>query len=327
MCLFTASGCFCENEHKQFVSEYGKSYIRLLYSLFKSTDLKKDRISHRFAKYFKFFQKYARKLKKSCASKFDVLPVPLTVRRFPFRLNQFIIFFTCIVFGVFMQEHNDLSAEIYDLLRDGRQLSISGITRELKARGLNEHRLIVTGYLRALHDLDYLNEFDLSPSKIYTLKDAGAGSFSKSEKKASLNTENTAGGFEIYTSVGDKISKLTSPDVRLETAVYIFSTLFDRPCFESELSAAGIDAALLSKYFGPADASEKLVFKSKSEYKRYYDEIPSLSKGSTAYEIHAEKLDTDFFMRAVKILNALLKDAIDISELVSKSGNKSLLDF
>ncbi|MCL2863609.1 MAG: hypothetical protein FWE54_05975 [Methanimicrococcus sp.] len=80
-----------------------------------------------------------------------------------------------------MQEHNDLSTEIYDLLKGGRQLSISGITRELKARNLNEHRLIVTGYLRALHDLDCLNEFDLSPSKIYTLKNTGdAGNFTKS---------------------------------------------------------------------------------------------------------------------------------------------------
>ena len=245
-----------------------------------------------------------------------------------------------------MQEHNDLSAEIYDLLKDGRQLSISGVTRELKARNLNEHRLIVTGYLRALHDLDHLNEFDLSPSKIYTLKNTGnagsflkAGAFSTSGASGASGASVTSGagiykkesfgsaGFEIYSMVGEKVSKMTSAAVRLETAVYIFSTLFDRPCFESELAAAGIDSSQISRYFGSSDAAEQLVFKSKSDYKKYYDEIPSLTKGSLAYEIYTEKLDTDFLMRAVNLLNSLLKDAADISELVSKSGNKSLLDF
>ena len=244
-----------------------------------------------------------------------------------------------------MQEHNDLSVEIYNLLKDGRQLSISGITRELKARSLNEHRLIVTGYLRALHDLDCLNEFDLSPSKIYTLKKpgdtgtgTGAGLFSKSGAFGPLSSgtsgagvsrkaAGSSGGFEIYSLVGDKISKTTSAAVRLETAIYIFSALFDRPCFESELGAAGIDPSQISRYFGSTDASEQLVFKSKSDYKKYYDEIPSLAKGSPAYEIHTDKLDTDFLMRAVNILNSLLKEAADISDLVSKSGNKSLLNF
>jgi len=236
-----------------------------------------------------------------------------------------------------MQEHNDLSAEIYDLLKDGRQLSISGVTRELKARNLNEHRLIVTGYLRALHDLDHLNEFDLSPSKIYTLKNTNSvGTFPKSGASGAFNAFSAAAskktafgfsGFEIYSMVGEKISKMTPTAVRLETAVYIFSTLFDRPCFESELGAAGIDPSQITRYFGSPDVSEQLVFKSKSDYKKYYDEIPSLTKGSPAYEIYTEKLDTDFLMRAVNLLNSLLKDATDISELVSKSGNKSLLDF
>lgn len=221
-----------------------------------------------------------------------------------------------------MQEHSDLSAEIYDLLKDGRQLSISGITRELKARNFNEHRLIVTGYLRALKDMDYLNEFDLSPSKIYTLKtdEKNAGAFAK------VKNAKTA---DIYGLVGDKISKMTSASIRLETAVYIFGVLFDRPCFESELNAAGIDSNQISRYFvsGVSDESSKLVLKSKSDYKKYYDELPSIPKNAPAYEIYSEKLDPDFLMRAVNILSTLLKDEIDVSELVSKTANKSLLDF
>lgn len=233
-----------------------------------------------------------------------------------------------------MQEHSDLSLEIYDLLKDGRQLSISGITRELKSRNFNEHRLIVTGYLRALKDLNCLNEFDLSPSKIYTLKtddknaniNAGAsaavnanGAFAKSKI-----TETAGKTADIYTVVGDKLSTTSSSTIRIETAVYIFMTLFDRPCFESELNAAGIDSSHIARYFG--SETSPLVFKSK-DFKKYYDELPQIPKNSPAYEIHTDKMDPDFLMRAVNLLAALLKDEIDVSDLVSKSGNKSLLDF
>ncbi|WP_316560172.1 hypothetical protein [Methanimicrococcus stummii] len=225
-----------------------------------------------------------------------------------------------------MQEHSDLSVEIYDLLKDGRQLSISGITRELKARDFNEHRLIVTGYLRALKDMDCLNEFDLSPSKIYTLKadDKNANGFSKSKTNANVD----ANAADIYGLVGEKLSKTMSSVIKIETAVYIFMTLFDRPCFESELNAAGIDSVQLSKYFSAqtdSNTDSNLVFKSK-DFKKYYDELPQM-KNSQAYEIHTDKLDPDFLMRAVNLLTALLKDEVDVSDLVSKTANTSLLNF
>lgn len=230
--------------------------------------------------------------------------------------------YTFIDFGVLMQEHSDLSVEIYDLLKDGRQLSISGITRELKSRDFNEHRLIVTGYLRALKDMDCLNEFDLSPSKIYTLKeDKNAGGFVRTKKEVKT--------VDVYGLVGEKLSKMTSAATKIETAVYIFMTLFDRPCFESELNAAGIDSNQITRYFSSTTGStpdSNLVVKSK-DFKKYYDELPQIPKSSPAYEIHTDKLDPDFLMRAVNILSALLKDEIDVSELVSKTANKSLLDF
>ena len=237
-----------------------------------------------------------------------------------------------------MQEHADLSKEIYDLLEDGRQLSISGITRELKARDFNEHRLIVTGYLRALADMGQLNEFDLSPSKIYTLKTDGK---KPAEKKADEAAEKGSKkpepkkNAEIYALIGDKISKITPSSARMETAVYLLITLFDRPCFESELNSIGIDSAQIFKYFGAYESasqtasaiSPQLVFKAKSDYKKYYDEIPSIPKNSPAYEISFDRQDSDFLRRAVNILSLLLKEEIDVSDLVSKTANKSLLDF
>jgi len=224
-----------------------------------------------------------------------------------------------------MQEHSNLSTEIYELLKDGRQLSISGITRELKSRNLNEHRLIVTGYLRAMHDMDYLNEFDLSPSKIYTLKDTGLFSRARKTEDKSGNESNTDSENEIYKQIGEKVSKMTAA-VRLETAVYLFMSLFDRPCFESELNAAGIESAQISHYLN-SESQNRLVFKSKTDCKKYYEEIPNIPKHSQAYEINMEKIDRNDLMRAVNILTSLLREKIDVSELVSKTANKSLLNF
>ncbi|NLO31154.1 MAG: hypothetical protein GX120_11915, partial [Methanosarcina mazei] len=52
-----------------------------------------------------------------------------------------------------------LNLKVMELL-NGRRLSISGLTRELKAEGIEEHRLVLTGYLRALRDLELLDEVE-----------------------------------------------------------------------------------------------------------------------------------------------------------------------
>ena len=65
-----------------------------------------------------------------------------------------------------------LNLKVMELL-DGKQLSISGLSRELKAEGIEEHRLVLTGYLRALRDLELLEETEVPPSKIYALPEKG----------------------------------------------------------------------------------------------------------------------------------------------------------
>ena len=65
-----------------------------------------------------------------------------------------------------------LNFKVMELL-DGKQLSISGLSRELKAEGIEEHRLVLTGYLRALRDLELLEETEVPPSKIYSLPEKG----------------------------------------------------------------------------------------------------------------------------------------------------------
>ena len=59
-----------------------------------------------------------------------------------------------------VQMEEKLNLKILELL-EGKRLSISGLSRELKARGIDEHRLVLTGYLRALRDLEILEETEV----------------------------------------------------------------------------------------------------------------------------------------------------------------------
>jgi len=100
--------------------------------------------------------------------------------------------------------------------RDG--LSISALAKALETRGFKHHRLLLTGYLRALTDIGYLKEREIPPSKIYqvsrTLPDS------------------------IYELVGKAARKTTNdPD---DLILYTLYRLFKRPIFESELKAAGV---------------------------------------------------------------------------------------
>jgi hypothetical protein len=102
-------------------------------------------------------------------------------------------------------------------MEDGR--SISYLSRELKKLGLDMHRLTLTGYLRALSDLNVLKEKDVPPAKIYTLV--------KGKEK------------DIYLRVAEH-AKLLSPNNYPELTLYSLFKLFKRPIFKEELERAGI---------------------------------------------------------------------------------------
>jgi hypothetical protein len=99
-----------------------------------------------------------------------------------------------------------------------QQLSISGISRELKKHGYDYHRLIITGYLRALEDIGYVRQEDIPPSKVYT--------YLRADKN-------------IYEIIAEKLEDVT-PDDRLTIAVYLLTNLLSRPCFKQELKLLGI---------------------------------------------------------------------------------------
>ncbi len=115
-------------------------------------------------------------------------------------------------------------SDFYDTLTGilaNKQMSISSIARELKKNGHDHHRLILTGYLRALYDMGHIEEMDIPPSKVYSFKAA--------TKK------------DIYGMVKEHLKGIDTDD-RFEIAVFILSSLFHRPCFKYELGLLGIEA-------------------------------------------------------------------------------------
>ncbi len=137
-----------------------------------------------------------------------------------------------------------LNLKVMELL-DGKQLSISGLTRELKAEGIEEHRLVLTGYLRALRDLEFLNEREVPPSKIYALPEKGKTPLPENGKEPSPTASSTPE--DIYLISRNQLLKIDL-DFRIPVGVYVIYRLFERPCFRRELKLAGITQKHLDQY-------------------------------------------------------------------------------
>jgi len=112
---------------------------------------------------------------------------------------------------------------ILEYLRDN-QASISSIHRKLQKEGYKLHRLVVTGYLKALADNGIVKEQDIKPSKVYSIR-------SKTRKQ------------NIYDTVGEEVKNLTdSKKKQAKLAIYTLQKLFHRPIFLEELKRCRIDA-------------------------------------------------------------------------------------
>lgn len=116
---------------------------------------------------------------------------------------------------------SDLRAHILEILKDGEK-SISRVTRELKQKGHDYHRLMVTGYLKALADLGVIREKAIPPSKVYTIP-----------PQRSAN---------IYELIGEHV-RARNLGYKKESylCTQVLEALFLRPVFQSELNMCGYD--------------------------------------------------------------------------------------
>jgi len=219
-----------------------------------------------------------------------------------------------------------LNLKLFELL-EGRQLSISGLSRELKAGGIDEHRLILTGYLRALRDLNILEEFEVPPSKIYALPEKIKESLPEKieesfpEKGKERKPPEPSDSEDIYSIFRNQLLKIDL-DLRIPVGVYVVSKLFERPCFRKELKLMGITQKHLDQYLEKpgmvCELPDSHLKKARSDITRI--EIPS---DDPAYEIRENK--EELTRLSNEVFAGLIKHRVDLEGLVAKSKQTTLL--
>jgi hypothetical protein len=211
-----------------------------------------------------------------------------------------------------------LNLKVIELL-DGRQLSISGLSRELKAGGIEEHRLVLTGYLRALRDLELLEEIEVPPAKIYALPEKGREL--PPEKSRELRPADSSNPEDIYLIFRTQLLKIDL-DFRIPVGVYVISRLFERPCFRRELKLAGVTQKHLDQYMEKpgivCEAPDSYLKKARADITKI--EIPP---DDPAYEIRENREEVTRL--ANEVFAGMIKHRIDLEGLVAKSKQTTLL--
>ena len=211
-----------------------------------------------------------------------------------------------------------LNSKLLELL-EGRRLSISGLSRELKAKGIDEHRLVLTGYLRALRDLKILEEIEVPPSKIYALPEKTTELFS--EKSKEPRSPELSDPEEIYSILRAQLLKINL-DFRIPVGVYVVSRLFERPCFRRELKLIGITQKHLEQYLEKpgivCEAQDSHLKKARADITKI--EIPP---DDPAYEMRENREEVTRL--ANEVFAGMIKHRIDLEGLVAKSKQTTLL--
>lgn len=104
-----------------------------------------------------------------------------------------------------------LRETIVDILNQ-EEMSISAISKRLEKEGIKIHRLMLTGYLQALRDMNILKEKEIQPSKIYAV----------------LKVEER----NIYEILGEYISEHPESG---DLCVFVLNKIFKRPVLKYEI--------------------------------------------------------------------------------------------
>lgn len=185
----------------------------------------------------------------------------------------------------------DLRRAIFEIL-GGEGKSISALSRELEGRGYNLHRLILTGYLRALTDIRILKEREVPPAKIYIpLKPLER---------------------DIYEVVGQKVREMVEGEKANALILYLLSMIFRRAIFFDELKKAGVTGQPPGRQASSEERQE-----AKRVLVRAGFRIPDSSK---AYLIEEEGLKE----AGTEILVAIVVEVLDAGRLIRETTQTRL---
>jgi hypothetical protein len=186
----------------------------------------------------------------------------------------------------------DLRRIIIDSLGEEGE-SISALSRDLEKEGHALHRLILTGYLRALTDLNVLREKEVPPAKIYVP--------AKGADK------------DIYQVVGDKARQmLPEPDKADALTLFALGRLFKRPVFQEELVRAGVNGQPAGRQATKEERQEAKNILVKVGFK-----IPDSSR---AFIIDSLGMEAQY----IELMTDIIVEAFDIAYLVRETRQTKL---
>lgn len=168
--------------------------------------------------------------------------------------------------------------------------SISSLAKELEKMGFKHHRLILTGYLRALTDIKILKEREIPPAKVYIPTKPSADS--------------------VYERVGKKSREISSDPNNL--ILYALNRMFRRPIFEIELNMAGI-----MEHIG-IQADEDTVKEARRVLKKAGVQAPN---NQSAFIPSKTDLDHEY----LTLMEALLSESLDIRHLMLDTRQTKLI--
>lgn len=158
--------------------------------------------------------------------------------------------------------------------------SISGLSRELAAKGVKMHRLELTGYLKALADLDILKQKDIKPAKVFSV----SGTRERS----------------IHEMIGDCVNAMPGTSTERATiAAYCLQRLFRRAVFDMEVRRCGVDGIVEGRKATPEERAEAKSLLTRMGYKVPNSDVPTV-------------VETDFEPLFVRILAEIVVEKFSL---------------
>lgn len=176
---------------------------------------------------------------------------------------------------------------------NGEEKSITGIQKSLEEKGINMHRLVLTGYLNAMVELGILREREIKPARIF--------SFVGQNKQ------------DIYSIIGSNMKKFDEGNAGYNSLL-VLHYLFERPIFTRELEKCNV--VIPSKSIKYVDSRYRADY-----IKKLGEANIKISPSSTLIEpVDADKISI------TKLLNFIISNEYDIKKYTVVNTSQKTLD-
>jgi len=171
-------------------------------------------------------------------------------------------------------------------------MSINALSKMLSEKGINVHRLFLTGYLMAMKDLGLLKERDIKPARVFSVV--------SSRRK------------DIYQIIGERAKRINE-DYASDICLYTLYRIFNRPIFMRELNRAGVGAPRKGKKVVGEERKRALELLANSNI--------TVPRNNSAF-IPGEEYEQEF----IQILVDLFVETHGIKNLISRTVQQKKLD-